>query len=366
YASGAALDGLGAIYGVARRPLPHGSVETDDAFRRRLKSVVPLFTGGGTIRAIRGAVQSALGLPFDLGTLNVSDALRADLEELVKLEEFSPLPERVVYDTVTAVGGASELIAETRLRGAAESVPRIEWRFGTGSARDLTVERLDLAQGVRCDPGMVILPGSVLVLATTVDGRFTAVLDGRDVSGSFTGLAGGAPALPPIPLDASEWRYRARSAQYDVSTFDAGETFDLPNFAVEMTWTRYTPMSFDVTVPWSLETTVKALLSRYTYTGDVFVFAGLGPEAIPQVVADTRAAGVKGNVHFSVLGVEDHAMRDRLSLLGDHRATEDAGARDAFSVGSVNSAVENQESRDHFAFAAELDIATFDGPFGFV
>src|SRR5689334_17352703 len=64
YAGGAALDGLGAIFGVTRRSLPNESLESDEAFRLRLRAVVRLFTGGGTRRAVLGAVRSALGLPF--------------------------------------------------------------------------------------------------------------------------------------------------------------------------------------------------------------------------------------------------------------------------------------------------------------
>src|SRR4051794_36995672 len=59
YASGAALDGLAAVFGVTRRTLraerPGATpgLESDAAFRRRLQAVVPLFIGGGTVRAIR-------------------------------------------------------------------------------------------------------------------------------------------------------------------------------------------------------------------------------------------------------------------------------------------------------------------------
>ena len=45
--------------------LADGEPETDEAFRQRLRSLVSVFTGGGTVRAVVGAVQSALGLPFD-------------------------------------------------------------------------------------------------------------------------------------------------------------------------------------------------------------------------------------------------------------------------------------------------------------
>src|SRR5260370_21035692 len=63
YATGAALDGLGAIYGVARRSLRDGSLETDAAFRQRLRSVVLLFTGGGTNPPGQGAPRARLRPP---------------------------------------------------------------------------------------------------------------------------------------------------------------------------------------------------------------------------------------------------------------------------------------------------------------
>src|SRR5260370_30595568 len=64
YATGAALDGLGAIYGVARRSLRDGSLETDAAFRQRLRSVVLLFTGGGTHPPGKGARRAPPPPPF--------------------------------------------------------------------------------------------------------------------------------------------------------------------------------------------------------------------------------------------------------------------------------------------------------------
>src|SRR5215211_6464169 len=71
YAEGEALDHLGAVFGVRRHVLRKDAreteerLETDEEFRERLRWIVPLFTGGGTRRAVVGAVRSALGLPFD-------------------------------------------------------------------------------------------------------------------------------------------------------------------------------------------------------------------------------------------------------------------------------------------------------------
>ena len=93
YAEGPALDGLAATFGVTRRQLRSADLESDAAFRQRLKSIVPLFAGGGTRRAVLGAVRSALGLPFDLDQLGLGPAyapLRRDIENLIRLEEFSP------------------------------------------------------------------------------------------------------------------------------------------------------------------------------------------------------------------------------------------------------------------------------------
>ena len=123
YAEGAALDGLAAAFAVSRRRLRGGDLEGDVAFRRRLKSIVPLFAGGGTRRAVIGAVRSALGLPFDLDQLNLGPqyaALRRDIEALIRLEEFSPKGERILGSDVSEVlvdgRPTSEVLLEINLR----------------------------------------------------------------------------------------------------------------------------------------------------------------------------------------------------------------------------------------------------------
>jgi phage-related baseplate assembly protein len=94
YAEGPALDGLAAVFGVRRRLLYDGvTPESDDAFRTRLKAVVPTFAGGGTREAVLGAVRSAFGLPFDLRDLNLPekyDALRTDIESLIVPKSSPP------------------------------------------------------------------------------------------------------------------------------------------------------------------------------------------------------------------------------------------------------------------------------------
>jgi hypothetical protein len=368
YAAGRALDGLGAIYGVGRRRVRDGSLETDDAFRRRLRSVVPLFTGGGTVRAVKGAVQSALGLPFDLGDLRVSPALRADLEELVDVEEFPPVPARVVFDAVTRVGDDSELLVEIDTLSAREASPRIEWTFTTGSGRRLSLERLDVHEGIKAaEDALLVPPGATLTLSAAAGGALTAVLDGEVVTAAFTDLDGGTPPrLPAVPPARSQWRFRARGGLFDLSGLDE-ETFDPPLFGVELRWLRFEPLTFDVTVPYFLQAVVAQLVRRHGHTGEVFVFQGLPLDVIQQVVDQTRAAGVRGSVHFSLNFLEDHEQGrwERLAIAGGHRAAEDAGAVDALTIGSLSRTVESHQAADRFAVGAEFDLSTFDEAFGY-
>jgi hypothetical protein len=374
YAEGAGLDGLGATLGVQRRRLPTGELEDDESFRRRLKSVVRLFTGGGTIEAVTGAVRSALGLPFHLSLLNLPAPLREDLERLVVLEEFSPTPERLVFEDPVEVDGASEIVIDVDVRSALDARARIAWTFA-GSGRALSVERVD-GGGVRSKPGFVVAPGRQLVLATTPAGTFSAVVGDADVSNQFTALDGvSPPALPAIPREPSRWHLRAKGSMFDETAFDDDtalddnpeETFDLPDFSVELAWTRTQPLTFDVFVPYFLAAVVEALVEQHGYTGEIFAFEGLPLEVIQQVVDDARAAGVRGNVHFSLTFIEDHGASELpVRLDGLRRQSEDQRMADGLSIGSLNSATEDQSAGELFALAAEFDIATFDGPFGTV
>jgi hypothetical protein len=110
---------------------------------------------------------------------------------------------------------------------------------------------------------------------------------------------------------------------------------------------------------------VDQLVQRYGYTGEVFVFQGLPLEVIPQVVDQTRAAGVRGGLHFSLEFLEDHRQRDRARLHAVHSVAEDADAADRLTMGSFSTAVEDQDADDRFGLAAPFDVSTFDGPFSY-
>jgi len=372
YAEGAGLDGLGATLGVERRRMPGGEPEPDDSFRRRLQSVVRLFTGGGTIEAVTGAVRSALGLPFHLALLDLPAPLRADLEALVTLEEFSPTAERLVFSVIDPPGPVAESTIDVDVRSALEERPRIAWSFAKGTTRGVSIERLDPDAppiGVRSKPALVVPDNSQLVLTTTPGGAFSAILGASDVSSQFTALDGtSAPVLPTMPREPSRWRFRAQGTRFDEVVFDAlDETFGLPDFTVELSWTRTQPLTFDVFVPYFLADAVATVAQRHGYTDEIFAFEGLPREVIQQVVDESRAAGVRGHVHFSLTFGEDHAIRELPTRLhGVRRGSEDQRMADELSIGSLNSATEDQASSDAFALAAEFDIATFDGPFGTV
>jgi hypothetical protein len=369
YAAGPALDGLGSIYGVTRRELRTGELESDEAFRLRLKSVVQYFTGGGTPRAVLGAVRSALGLPFDLAALNLPDqfsALRDDIAKLITLVEFSPDTDRTRFDISIEVDAATELLLSIDNASTKEELPRIEWTFTSGAGRALSLERVDLGRGVTAAETLVVAPGSTLVLAVSAGGTLTALVDGREVGALFTNRDGTLPAtLPSVPTGSSQWRFRARGGLFDISTFDEGDSFDLPQFAVEMSWTRYQPLTFEVHIPYFLDEAVNALANQRGYTGDLFVFKGLPLERIQDVVNQTKAAGVSGSVQFSLNLYEKHDQAESHTRQASYRLVEEANASENFVVGSVNRLPEVHNVRDSLTLGAIFDISPFDGNHGF-
>ena len=373
YAEGPALDGLAAIFGVRRRLLYDGvTLESDDAFRTRLKAVVPTFAGGGTRKAVLGAVRSAFGLPFDLRDLDLPEgyeALRADIEGLIVLEEFSPTGERLVEDNVVERDDASELMLVVDIPTVREVRPRIRWTFrGSDARQHMSVELLGTGAGIKTvRDGLLVPANEPITLTADEEGTLSARLAGEDVSQLFVNLDDSAPAvMPEVPRTRSEWRFRAQSGILDLSKFDNDEMYDLPEFAVEMSWWRYEPLTFDVRVPYFLERSVKDLAQRHKYAGTVFEFQELPPERIQEVVDQTRAAGVRGHVHFSLNESEDHDQYEESTVIeGRHRTSEEAGAADLLSVGSFNRGSEDQGLGEVFVIGGVWDVSTFDGGYGF-
>jgi hypothetical protein len=133
-----------------------------------------------------------------------------------------------------------------------------------------------------------------------------------------------------------------------------------------MTWRSFTPLTFDVIVPYFLKQAIDNLKALLGFTGDIFVFEGLDYNTIQQVVDQTRAAGVRGTVQFSLTHVESHDQRESLRIHGDHRHTEDADQRDSLTTASGARLVEPHDVAERLALGAVFDVSRFDGSFGFV
>jgi hypothetical protein len=383
YAEGDALDNLGAAFGLKRRALRKGlnekeeRLESDEEFRSRLQWTVPYFTGGGTRRAVVGAVRSALGLPFDLDLLELKEqgyaGLYDDLEALVKLTEFSPKGDRVLASgaKVTADGTGRELSLRVETVSAEARSPRIEWSFVLGAGRRLSLALADTPLGVKSLDDLLMSEGQTLVLDAGPEGQLNATVGGRDVSGLFVNLDGTKPArLPFVPQEPSEWKFRAEAGRYGdnagpLSRFD-GDTFDTPLFNVALMRLRLLPLTFDVEVPYYVEDIVPGLLTRHNYKGKDFFFKGIPLEHIQDVVDQTRAAGVRGSVHFSLSFFEDHATYDAARALAVHRHAENQTSADSLLVANVSQQTETQDMRDGLTLAGVFDISTFEGPFGFM
>lgn len=369
YAGGPALDALGASFGVARRRLREGDAfEGDEPFRLRLRAVVQQYTGGGTRAAILGAVRAALGLPFDLGELPLPAqfaALRDELAALIQLVEFSPRADRLASSDVEAVGGASQITLNVDAATVEAARPTITWRFSTGGGRLL---RLEVAgQGLQADEALIVPAGSTLTLMAEDDGLLLAYVDRAVVTDRFANIAGGGrPRMPDVPAGRSEWVFRAVGGRFDASLFDRADTFDLPIFDVEMVWTSLQPLTFDLYVPYHFERAVRKLAERRGYEGPLLFFSGLPPERIQEVVDQTRAAGVRGNVHFTLNIFESQPMEDRLRLAADGRFREAQQMADSLVVGSVNQTAERHEQSDRLLIGAVFGVSTFDGGHGFV
>ena len=378
YARADALDGLAATFGVERRRLSDGTMEPDELFRRRLKGVVPYFTGGGTVKAVGGAVRSALGLPFDLALFRrelagpggdptgALEPLVRGLAELVKVQEFSPRRETVLSEPVTRAEPASEVVVEVAFSSVDAVYPRIEWTITAGGARFLTMQRLDTGEGVRSRASLRVSPGERVVLTADASGAMQAAIGGADVTGAFTAWDGvSAPRMPPLPGESTQWKFTARAGTFDLSAFDDTEGFDLPDFSVRVEWVRRQPLTFDVIVPYFLRAAVEALQARTGFRGRLFLFEGLPLEEIQRVVDQTRAAGVRGDVHYSLDFRDDHAMRERLTGEVVHAHAESEDARESLVIGSVAQWSEPHDAGEAFALGGVFDVSTFDGSFGF-
>ena len=374
YAEGSSLDRLGASFNVRRRTLRNGQLESDTAFRLRLQSTVRLFTGGGTVAAVKGAVRSALGLPFSLDQLGLPpgfQGLRDDIDRLVDIEEFSPAGDQVLENTVITVAltprsSASQMIVSVNASTVSEALPQIAWTFDKGAAGHLSVIRLDSAEGFKSVDGFSIPAGKTIVFSAGVNNRLSAVVDHTEFASSFVNQDGSAPALmPAVPTAPSQWQFQAQSGSWNQSTFDGSNTFDLPLFHVSISRVIFQPLTFDVDVPFFLQQAVNDLKRRHNYSGDIFVFEGIPLEHIQEVVDQTRAAGVRGSVRFFLKFFETHDHTERFLADLAAAAAESTDMSENLLAANTNEAADVHDTSERLTLAGVFDISRFGGPFGF-
>lgn len=382
HADGDGLDALAATFGQRRRIID-GAPESDESLRQRLRALVAGFTGGGTVAAVKSAVRSALGLPLDLGDLllPLDSPLVEAVDALVDLTEFSP-ETAVARQTASSVrldDNRSRLDLVVDLPSVQPDRPVIELTVTSGVARNISVQLDGTDLGLRAQPQLAVRQGETLVLETVLGGfaaRVTGPSGQRSVGYLFADLGGGPAEVPLVPVGASTWVFRAGSGFTGASrlerwsAFDE-DTFDLPTFAVNLSWTVFTPLTFDVTVPYFLAEAVERLGQQYGFTRRIFTHQGLPREQVQGVVDAVRAAGVRGRVRFSVglpvEGPDRQSMEERLARSATLRRQEQVNVEETLSVGSISSLVQVHDQDETLSLGGVFDVSTFDdGNWGFL
>jgi hypothetical protein len=196
------------------------------------------------------------------------------------------------------------------------------------------------------------------------------------VTTSFTDIDGtSSPQLPQVPQGDSRWIFSAtRAAEFDRSTYDQAEAFDAAGFSVRMAWVRFQPLTFDVVIPYFVETAIQRMLTSTGYETRFKIFKGLSLDAIQKVVDRSRAAGVRGMVQYSLSlprestenkPWDDHAAAEIFSGMLRDLHTETLDAVESLLVGALASALEANDTYEHFAIGGVFNVAVFDGSFGF-
>jgi hypothetical protein len=266
----------------------------------------------------------------------------------------------------------SEITVAIDVPTVREERPVIRWQFTQGGARELSLAVAPDApgapvRGVRSKAGLVVPPGATLALTAVENGRLSVALGATELAGEFTNLDGSAPAiLPEVPVGRSRWSFRAASGLFDASLFDDVNTFDLPVFEVEVSWLRYVPLTFDVHVPYFLQQAVAELAAFHRYPGSLFVFEGLPVEALADVVNQTRAAGVRGSVQFSLNFLDVHEQGERFVAAGQHTVSENATAFESLTATSVNDTDERHDVAEILVIGGVWDVSTFDQGHGWL
>jgi hypothetical protein len=84
------------------------------------------------------------------------------------------------------------------------------------------------------------------------------------------------------------------------------------------------------------------------------------------VVDQTRAAGVRGAVQFTLHFLDDQGARQQLRVDGQARWREDQAASDALTAANTNDYDEDHGQQERLTLAGVFDVSRFGGPFGFM
>ena len=84
------------------------------------------------------------------------------------------------------------------------------------------------------------------------------------------------------------------------------------------------------------------------------------------VVDQTRAAGVRGSVQFSLNFLDVHNQSEQFTVAGQHSVVETMDLQDALTATSVNDNAEDQDMQETLVIGGVWDISPFDQGHGFV
>ena len=248
-----------------------------------------------------------------------------------------------------------------------ESQPRIELQVDRGSVARLQVRCEETGLGFRSLDSVVLRQGQTVVFSAGADNRLSALVGGSELAAHFTNLDGGQPALmPSVPASPSRWQVQAQGGLFDSGAAFDRAALDLPVFQVAISRVVLEPLTFDVEVPFFLGEAVRQLKQLHAYPGDILVFEGIAPEHIQQVVDQTRAAGVRGAVQFTLHFLDDQAVQERFSVLADGRFAEQHDATDALTAANTSDHDEDHAQQERLTLAGVFDISRFGGPFAFM
>jgi hypothetical protein len=138
--------------------------------------------------------------------------------------------------------------------------------------------------------------------------------------------------------------------------------------------TRYQPLIFDVVVPYFVDAAVQRIVAGTGHEKRFKVFKGLSLDAMQKVVDQSRAAGVRGMVQYSLAlpgesdektAWEDHTATEAFSGVFEQHSVETQDAADELLVGALGSAVETHDAAENFALGGVFNVSVFDASFGF-